>query len=86
MSSLELARRYGIGKTSVLRLLDAHHIARRHQAMTPEQIATAIQMYESGLSVALVAEQLNVAGRTVQRALQQAQVARRDTRGRPRRG
>jgi uncharacterized protein (DUF433 family) len=82
-SSLELARRYGVGKASVLALLDRHNVPRRHQPMTQQQVARP-SLYESGLSVAAVSNKLGVPARTVHRTLQRAGVQMRDTHGRPR--
>jgi len=83
-SSLQLARRYGISKASVLAVLDQHGVKRRHQPLTGEQVDEAIELYESGLSVEAVSKRLGTAGRTVHRSLTRAGVAMRDTQGRPR--
>lgn len=83
-TALELAERYSLGKTSVLRLLRAHGAAMRRQPMTSEQVSEAAQLYRSGLSITQVSDRLGVPTRTLYRALRSRGVRTRDTHGRER--
>jgi hypothetical protein len=55
-STLDLVARYGLGKGTVLKLLRDRGAEIRHQSLAPEELAEAIQLYESGLSLARVGE------------------------------
>jgi hypothetical protein len=79
-----LARRYKISKSAVLGILHGHGVTMRHQPLNDEQIAEAIQLYESGRSLAQVGEAMGAAARTIHRTLQTRGVAMRDTHGRVR--
>jgi len=72
-----LADCYGIGKTTVTKLLREHHLPLRHQGLTAEQVAQAVQFYEAGKSVAQTARQLGLPINSVYDALKRAGTAMR---------
>jgi transposase len=78
-STLALMKRYGIGKGTVLRLLDSHDVTRRHQPMTEQEAEQAVRLYGQGRSLAQVGEQLGRSGSAVWLALKRAGVERRGT-------
>jgi hypothetical protein len=81
--STVLAQQFGIAKSSILRLLHQHGLAkRRRRGMTARQEAKAITLYEQGWSAAKIAEQLQLDDSTVHRRLKGAGVVMRDTQGR----
>jgi transposase-like protein len=67
-----IASRYGIGKTTVTRLLREHGVPLRYQGLSPEQAQQAIQLYEAGLSVAKAARELGLPINSVYDALKAA--------------
>jgi IS30 family transposase len=56
----------------------------RNQGLTEEQIAEAVRLYESGLSLAEVGAKVGVDHGTVRRQLLRHSVTMRDTHGRER--
>jgi transposase-like protein len=82
--STQLAKRYGVSKGAVLRLLREQGIPVRRQSMTAIDIEQAIQLYRSGSSLAAVGAKLGYDHGTIHRALRQAGVAMRDSHGRER--
>lgn len=82
---IELAERYGIDRATVL----AHHRRQGvptqvHRMLGPDEIATAVRLYEAGESIQSVADELEVGSSTVGRTLNKAGVTMRP-RGRRRR-
>ena len=78
-STPTLMKRYKISKGAVLRLLQDHGIAMRHQPMTEQEITVATQLYEQGWSLARVGEHFSRNPSTIQGMLRRAGVARRRT-------
>lgn len=72
-----LSREYGISKTGLLQLFQAEGVLLRRRAMTPEDAAWAMQLYESGLTIKQVVGQVGYSFGTVQRALYENGVAMR---------
>lgn len=82
----ELARAYGINRTTVLEHLRRQGIQRRRpRRLQQVDIDKAVKLYASGASVNSVAYELRVGPTTVRRVLRQARVELR-RRGRPSRG
>lgn len=75
--STDLTLRYGLSKGSVLAILHGSEGPVRRQAMTPEQIARATNLYGEGLSLAAVGTRLGLGASTVGRALRAAGVGLR---------
>jgi hypothetical protein len=53
-STTALMKRYGIGKGTVLKILDDHGVVRRHQPLSKAQVQQAIELYRRGWSAARV--------------------------------
>lgn len=66
-----LSREYGISKTGLLLLFRAEGVSLRRRAMTPQDAERAVRLYESGLTVDEVVEQIGYSYSTIQRALHQ---------------
>ncbi len=79
-----LMTKYGLGKGTVLRILDDHGVTRRCQPLSDEQVQQAIELYRQGWSLALVGKHLGRDGSLILRTLKRAGVARRDPHGRER--
>jgi transposase-like protein len=77
----QLMRDFGIAKGTVLRLLKENGVAMRQQPIPAEVISTAAELYETGLSLATVAERLGVNTSTLFLALRRAGVQMRPTTG-----
>lgn len=80
----ELARSYGLGKGTVLRLLHEGGVRMRTHRMSDEQARQAVQLYEQGLSLATVGERLGFDAHTIHRILVNHDVPLRDRHGRQR--
>ncbi len=78
----KLVGSYGIGKSSVLRLLQEAGVSMRRQPLSPDQVAQAEALYRSGLSVTEVAVRLDLNPSTVWRTFQRRGVSMRAA-GRP---
>jgi len=79
-----LAAQFGCHRNTVSNLLKSRGITLRMASMTHEQIAEAIALYESGLSLVRVGEVLGVSAGNVHARLRERGVAIRDSHGRPR--
>jgi len=84
LPSTQLAKRYGISKGAVLRLLREYNIPIRRHPMTAGEIEEAIQLYGAGHSLVTISTKLGHDHGTIHRALRQAGVAMRDSHGRER--
>ena len=81
----ELSAIFGIHHHTVSIYLKRRGVALRYKVMRPEQIALARQLYESGLSLAKVADQLGPSHNTIRaELLVAAGVEMRDSHGRQR--
>jgi DNA-directed RNA polymerase specialized sigma24 family protein len=67
-----LQERYGLGRASVLRLLDEAGAQKRRKGMTVEQVQRAGQLYGEGSSIREIGAELGVPKTTVQNALVRA--------------
>lgn len=77
-----LADEYGVAKSTILRILRESRVVVRRQSLTAEQVSEASQLYESGLSLSQVAEQLQVNQETMRVAIIAAGVMLRPPTGR----
>jgi hypothetical protein len=77
-------RAYGLGKGTVLRLLDRHSVARRRQGLKPTEVQEIVQLYGqrvvNGPNRGIFGKHHSV----IVRALERAGVPRRDSHGRQR--
>jgi hypothetical protein len=80
----QLMTKYGIGKGTVLRLLEANGVPRRNQPLTPAQVSKVIELYKRGYSLARIGEYLGRQHTVIRDVLKRAGVPRRDSHGRPR--
>lgn len=74
-----LSREYGISKTGLCDLLQAEGVAMRGQAITLEDTERAVQLYEKGLTITQVVEQVGYSYGTIRRVLHENGVAMRAT-------
>lgn len=81
-ASTVLAKEYNVAKSTIFSILRANNVVVRHQPMTPEQVAEAARLYESGLSLSQVAEALKVNQETMRVAIMKAGVGLRPPTGR----
>lgn len=68
-SSGALAKDYGIGKGTVLGLLDEHAVTKRRQPPGTEVLERATDLYKEGLPLATISSQLGVPQSTLRRHL-----------------
>jgi hypothetical protein len=83
MPTTQLMATYHLSKGTILRIMDAHAVARRNTAMSSADTTTAIRLYQQGWSLAQVGAHLNRDAGTIQNALSRAGAPRRDNHGRP---
>jgi len=79
-TSTALASHYGVAKSTVLGILRANSAVVRRQPLTAEQVSDAKRLYESGLSLSQVAQQLKVNQETMRIAILAAGVTLRPPR------
>ncbi|WP_203338768.1 helix-turn-helix domain-containing protein [Nocardioides limicola] len=79
----ELAREYGIHRTTVSSILDRHG-AERRCGLHPDLVDEAVMRYEEGQSLATIGRALGADPGTVKARLVERGVAMRDTHGRSR--
>lgn len=77
IATTRLMTKYGIGKGTVLRILESQGVTMRRQPLTAEQVSTAIELYVAGQSLQAVAVTLGCDHETVRRALLGAGLALR---------
>jgi hypothetical protein len=77
-----LSRAFGISRGGLRKLLLAQDVSFRKQPMTPEDTERAIRLYECGLTIDQVVEQVGYSFSTVRRMLHANGVAVRDRGGR----
>ncbi|MFF8186011.1 helix-turn-helix domain-containing protein [Microbacterium sp. NPDC016588] len=78
----ELARVFGVHRTTIRAALDRRGVNPRAHAITAAQVATASRLYLSGLSLAAVGEKLGFNAQTIATHLRRAGVSLRDPHGR----
>lgn len=81
-SSPELARQYGLGKGSVLKLLHEADVRLRLPRMSEVELQEARRLYEGGLSLVEVGKRLDRDHSTIYKALKRRGVRMRDNHGR----
>lgn len=74
----QLARDYGVAKSTIIGILWDKNVVVRRQPLTPEQVSEAAHFYEDGLSLSQVATQLGVNQETMRVAIIKAGVALRE--------
>ena len=74
MTTRQLSEYYGIGKTSVTKLLRLRGVPLRYQSLSAEQLRQAAQLYKNGKSVAQVAKVLELPSSSVYDALKRTGV------------
>ena len=77
----ELTGRYGLAKSSVLKLLADRGVVMRRQGLSEAELTKAAQLYEQGLSVLDVGERIGRSSTVVWRALKKHGVALRPRNG-----
>jgi AraC-like DNA-binding protein len=79
----DLARSYGVNRTTIISHLDQHGVPRRRvvRKMTDAQVAEAAAMYRDDHSLATVATEFKVDARTLGREFRKAGVSIRPRRG-----
>lgn len=80
----ELGNRFGIERRTVSNILKRHDVPMRRRGLSPEQVDTAIHLYNLGWSLARVGGHLGVDHTTVLTKLRERGISTRDTHGRPR--
>ena len=81
-SMKELARVFGVHRTTIRAALDRQGAPIREHAISSAQVATASRLYLSGLSLAAVGEKLGFNAQTIATHLRRAGVSLRDPHGR----
>lgn len=76
-NSLPLSRAYGVSKTGLLDLLRREGVELRRRPITESDARWAARLYESGMSISEVVEQIGYSFSTVRRALHRSGVAMR---------
>jgi len=74
VSTPQLCAEHGISKTGILRLLREEGVEVRRQTATDGVVAEAAQLYEAGMPVTRIAEQLSVSGSALRRSMLKAGV------------
>ncbi|MEV7758945.1 helix-turn-helix domain-containing protein [Microbacterium sp. NPDC089180] len=83
-TSTALAEKYGVAKSTILRILREARVVVRRQPLTHDQVREAARLYESGLSLSQVAKRLDVNQETMRTAILKAGVVLREpTRANP---
>lgn len=72
---------YGIGKDTVLRILESNGVPRRNQPLSPELAAKAIELYTKGWSLAKVGNKFGREHTVIRDVLVKAGIPRRDSHG-----
>jgi DNA-directed RNA polymerase specialized sigma24 family protein len=83
-TTYELAAEFGCHRNTISGALRKAGVRLRLDGLTTEQIEQAVGLYESGLSLQVVANRLGSTARTVHSRLLERGVAMRDTHGRSR--
>lgn len=75
----DLSREYGISKNGLLKLLRAERVSLRKQPISLGDAKRAVQLYESGLTIEKVVEQIGYSYGTIRKTLHENGVAMRAT-------
>lgn len=76
-SSPALNKEYGILKCGLLQLLREERVSLRNQAMTPEDAERVARLYESGMVITEVVDQISYSYGTIRKVLHQSGVTLR---------
>jgi transposase-like protein len=68
-TTTELAREYGVVKSTIIGILRSKAVVMRRQALNTEQVSEAARLYESGLSLSQAANRLDVNQETMRMAI-----------------
>ncbi|MBD8206699.1 hypothetical protein IFU08_12285 [Microbacterium sp. CFBP 8790] len=79
--STDLAIEFGVAKSTILAILREASVVRRRQPLTPQQVADAKALYESGRSLSHVAMKMSLKQDTIRLALKAAGVKLRPPTG-----
>lgn len=79
----DLTTKYGIGKSTVLRLLQDNNVPMRRQGVSENQTIQAIALYAEGKSLTMIADELKLAKQSIRLALLKAGVWMRPGGGQP---
>jgi hypothetical protein len=74
--------RYQLGKGTLLRVLHEQGVAMRRQPMSPDEIEQAWELYQTGLSLTKIGQQIGRDHTVVSRSLRAAGLQLRDSHGR----
>ena len=80
----ELGAQFGIERRTVSAILHRHGVPMRRRGLSPDQVETAIHLYNLGWSLARVGDHLDVDHTTVLTTLRERGIPTRDSHGRPR--
>ena len=84
LTARELAESYGVHRSTVSAILNRNGVKLRRHSMEPKDIDLAVRLYESGLPLTRVAEQVSYDPSTIWREFKRIGIPRRDCQGRPR--
>lgn len=73
-TTTQLAKDYGVAKSTIIGILRSRNVVVRRQSLSMEQVGEAARLYESGLSLSQVAVQVRVNQETMRVAIIQAGV------------
>lgn len=79
----DLAREFGVHRTTIKATLERHGIPRRRRTMTPDHVDESVRRYESGESLARIGDQLNFDAQTIANQLRKRGVRIRTPHERP---
>lgn len=68
-TTTQLAKDYGVAKSTIIGILRARNVVVRRQSLSAEQVSEAARLYESGLSLSQAAAQLSVNQETMRVAI-----------------
>lgn len=77
-TTTQLAKEYGVAKSTIIGILRSAQVVVRRQPLTPEQVSEAARLYREGLSLSQVATRLGVNQETMRVAVIRAGVALRE--------
>jgi site-specific DNA recombinase len=80
----ELGDRFGIERRTVSNILHRYQVPMRRRSLSPEQVDTAIHLYNSGWSLARVGEHLGIDPTTILNRLRRRGVHTREAHRQPR--
>lgn len=76
-TTTQLAKDYGVAKSTIIGILRAKSVVVRRQPLTPGQVSEASRLYESGQSLSQVAKRLDINQETMRTAILKAGVVLR---------